>query len=79
MTLTEQRIIGEIAVLPHQNAIHVKWLDQILRDGEVISSIPHRKSYGAGQQAEFEAEVDGADAYVGLIDWTVVEDEPHAP
>ena len=75
MALTEQRIINQVTVLPSQNAINVQWADQILRDGEVISQTYHRKAYGPGQQAEFLAEVEGADAYVNLIDWTVTQSE----
>ena len=73
MALTEQRILNQVTVLPNQNALNVQWSDQILRDGEVIQQQYHRKAYGPGQQQEFLAEVEGADAYVNLIDWTVVD------
>lgn len=76
MALTEQRILNQVTVLPNANAINVQWADQILRDGEVIQQQYHRKAYGSGQQAEFEAEVEGASAYVNLIDWTVPDDAP---
>jgi hypothetical protein len=69
MALTEQRILNQITVLPNANAINVQWADQILRDGEVISEQYHRKAFGPGQQSEFEAEVEGAAAYVGLVNW----------
>ena len=73
MALTEQRIINQITVLPNANAINVQWADQILRDGEIISQTYHRKAYGAGQKAEFEAEVEGSVGYVDKIDWTLID------
>jgi hypothetical protein len=69
MALTEQRILKAVTVKPSQSAIEVQWADQILRDGEVISEQYHRKAFGPGQQSEFEAEVEGAAAYVGLVNW----------
>ena len=69
MPLTEKTIINSITVMPEQNCIQVQWSNQILRDGEVISQQYHRKAYGAGQRAEFEAEVEGAASYAELIDW----------
>jgi len=69
MSLTENTIIKQVSVLPAQNAINVQWSRQILKDGEVISEQYHRKAYGAEQRAEFEAEVEGAAGYVGLITW----------
>ena len=71
MSLTEKTIINSITVLPEQNCIQVQWATQILRDGEVISQQYHRKAYGAGQQAEFEAEVEGAASYTALIGWGI--------
>lgn len=76
MALTEQRILNQVTVLPNANSINVQWANQILRDGEVIQQQYHRKAYGPGQQAEFETEVEGASAYVNLIDWTVPDAAP---
>ena len=73
MALTEQRILNQITVLPNANSINVQWADVISRDSVEISKQYHRKAYGPGQQAEFLAEVEGAEGYVGLIDWTVPE------
>ena len=69
MALTEQTIIKQVTVKPTQKAIEVQWADQILRDGEVISETYNRKAYGQEQQAEFEAEVAGAAAYVTAAGW----------
>ncbi len=70
MALTETSTIVEIATLPIENAIQVKWRNTIEKDGEVISAKDHYKLYGADQKAEFEAEVESADQYVNLITWS---------
>lgn len=75
MALTEQRILNQVTVLPNANAIQVQWADQILRDGEVIQQQYHRKAYGPGQRDEFLAEVEGAENYANLIDWTATQSE----
>lgn len=74
--LTEQQILKSVEVLAQANAINVLWEDQILRDGEVVSRTNHRCSYGAGQMEQFVVDL-GVDAekYVGLIDWTKVEEK----
>ena len=69
MALTEQTTIKQVTVLPAQNAINVQWANQVLRDGEVISETYHRKAYGQEQRAEFEADVEGAAAYVAAVGW----------
>ena len=69
MALTEQTIVNQVTVLPAQSAIQVQWANRILRDGEVVSETYHRRAYGQEQQAEFEAEVDGAAAYVAAVGW----------
>ena len=69
MALTEQRVISQVTVLPEAQAINVRWADQILRDGVVISEQYVRKAYGIENKAEFEAEVEGAAAYVDAAGW----------
>ena len=69
MAFTETSVIAEITTLPLENTIQVKWRNTIEKDGEVISSKDHYRLFGPGQQTEFEAEVDGAAAYVGLVNW----------
>lgn len=69
MALTEQTILNQVTVLPAQSAVNVQWANQVLRDGEVISETYHRKAYTKEQQAEFEAEVTGAAAYVTAVGW----------
>ena len=67
--LTEQTVLKQVSILPAQSAIQVQWASQILRDGEVVSETFHRKAYTADQKAEFEAEVEGAAAYVAAVGW----------
>lgn len=67
--ITKQTNLKSVEVLT-ANAINVLWTIDIVEDGQVISSTNHRCSYGKGQREQFEVEVEGADKYVNLIDWT---------
>jgi hypothetical protein len=67
--LTEQQILKSVEILPTQNAINVCWMNQILRDGEIISEIPHRCAYMQDQKDQFLADVEGGDKYVAAIGW----------
>lgn len=53
----------EITVIEATNEIQVRYIET-----------NHYVVYGKGQQEQFLAEVEGAENYIGLIDWTV-EDE----
>lgn len=53
----------EITVIEATNEIQVRYIET-----------NHYVVYGKGQKDKFIAEVEGAENYVGLIDWTV-EDE----
>jgi hypothetical protein len=70
MALTEQKTLASVNHNIVANVLEVKWLNEILRDGETISSIPHRCSYGVDQKAQFEADL-GADAaaYIAMAGW----------
>lgn len=46
MALTEQRILQSVTLKIQSQSIEVLWHDQILRDGEVVSSVPFRCAYG---------------------------------
>lgn len=72
MSLTEQRVVKQITVLPNQPAVNVQWSNQILRDTEVISEKFERKSYTVEQKEEFLSEVDGASSYVSILGWDVL-------
>lgn len=69
--ITKQTNLKSVEVLTQANAINVLWTIDIVEDGQVISSTNHRCSYGNGQREQFEADVEGADKYVGLIDWSL--------
>lgn len=69
MALTEQRVLKSIETLPAANAINVLWVDQVLRDGDVISETNHRRAYTQTQKDEFLAEVEGAAGYVLALGW----------
>ena len=70
MSFTESSTIAEITTLPLENSIQVKWRNTIEKDGELISAKDHYRVYTSEQQAEFEAEVEGAAQYVNLITWS---------
>jgi len=69
MVLSEQRILKSVEILPAQNTVNVLWVDQVLRDEEVIAETNHRKAYASDQKDDFLAEVDGAAGYVPAIGW----------
>lgn len=69
MTLTEQRILKQVTILPNQSAANVQWANQILRDGELVTETYERKAYSADQKAEFMAEVEGAENYITAMGW----------
>ena len=69
MALTEQRTLAEVTLVIASNTIHVRWDDNILRDGEVILRVPHRKAYSKEQKQEFLDEVENAGVYVPIVGW----------
>jgi hypothetical protein len=73
MTLTEERVLGSVQILPQQSAANVEWHDLIKRDGEVISKSFHNKAYTADQYNDFLAEVEGAEAYIAVLGWAQPE------
>lgn len=72
MALTESTILKSVTVRQDVSTIEVCWVNQILRDGEVVSETPHRKAYSEDQRTEFEAEVEGAAAYLAAAGWAPV-------
>lgn len=69
MALTEQTILRAVTVRPDVATIEVEWRREIRDGDELITSIPHRKAYGADQAAEFQAEVEGAAPYAAAVGW----------
>ena len=70
MALTEQKILSSVTHNVTANTVDVKWLNQILRDGEVISETPHRCAYHTEQKDQFTADL-GIDApkYLAMVGW----------
>lgn len=69
MTLTEQRILKSVQILPAQSAVNVQWSDQVMRGDEIIAETYRRKTYTQDQKAEFVAEVEGAQNYAEVLGW----------
>jgi hypothetical protein len=69
----ETKTVVELTQLPAENTMQVKWRIQVTKDGEVISSKDHYKLYTADQKADFLTEVEGAEAYIAVLGWTVEE------
>lgn len=67
--LTESRVLVGVSLMRLEGAINVKWDVVIQRDDEVISRVPHRKSYGLAHVEEFRNEVAGAEGYLALMGW----------
>jgi len=70
-TITETRVLKQVAILPAQNAAQVQWANQVLKDGVVISETFERRAYTADQKTEFSTEVDGASSYMAALGWTI--------
>lgn len=69
MSIAVLRAIKSVEALLIQNAINVCWVNQVLRDGEVISEIPHRCAYGPEQKDQFLADVADGAQYVAILGW----------
>ena len=65
--------LKSVEVLPQANVLQVLWEVNIVEDGEVLTSSNYRATYGNTQKEQFLAEVEGADKYIGLIEWVVEE------
>jgi hypothetical protein len=63
MALSEQTVLASVEVLPQMNSVNVRWDKQIMRDGEVIVSEPHRRAYGRYEREQFLADVPSGEAY----------------
>jgi hypothetical protein len=69
MAFSEKRVLNQVTILPELSAVNVQWLDQVLRDDEVIASNPYRKGYTVDQKEEFLAEVEQAEHYITILGW----------
>jgi hypothetical protein len=72
MSLTEQKTLHSINHIQATNTLEVKWHNEILRDGEVTSSIPHRGTYTLETKDQFIADINDSsksDQYLTLTGW----------
>ena len=69
MALEERKILASVDIQPTSNTVNVRWDNQILRDGVVVSTTPHRTAYSVDQKDAFLAEVEGADKYIAALGW----------
>lgn len=68
--ITKERILKSVEIVSgEEKTANVLWLDQIIEDGLVISSIPHRGSYIKEEKDRFIAEVEGGWDYISLLQW----------
>ena len=65
--------LKSVEVLPQANVLQVLWEVSIVEEGEVLTSSNHRATYNSEQKEQFLAEVEGAEKFVGLIEWVVDE------
>lgn len=52
MSLTERKYLDSIEILITAKAINVKWIEEVLKNGVVISSNPHRGAYPLNEDGE---------------------------
>lgn len=69
MTLTEEKIFAQVTRDITSNTIGVKWDNVIMRDGEVISRVPHRCVYSPDQKDKLLAECPEAAPDVDAMGW----------
>jgi len=70
MALTEQKVLVEVSHIVIDDFITVKWVHQILRDGVIISAIPHRSTYTKEMKQVLKDEVGPAAVkYLALTKW----------
>lgn len=73
--LEKIKVLKSIEVLPQANVVQVLWEVNIVEDGEVLTSSNHRGAYSSNEKDKFIAEVEGAEKYLGLIEWIDVVTE----
>ncbi|GAA4493455.1 hypothetical protein [Pseudaeromonas paramecii] len=78
MSLSEEKALVSVEVLPTSNAINVRWENQILRDGEIISTENVRRAYGRYEREAFLADVPNGAAYADAAGLEPVANAPSA-
>lgn len=69
MALSKEKVLESVELNIPGNTVSVKWSNNIVEDGVVLSSVPHRCCYAVEQKSQFLAEVEGAEAYVAILGW----------
>lgn len=78
MVLTEEKALASVEVLTEASLIQVKWINRILRDGAIISQVPHRCAYSQEQKDQFIADIENpanggapgmAAPYIAAVGW----------
>jgi len=69
MAITRKKTLASVEIMVESNTINVKWLNNIIEDGEVLSSIPHRCCYSIEQKEQFLTEVENGQQYVTAVGW----------
>ena len=67
--ITKNKVLASVEIGVETQTVNAKWLNQIIEDGAVISSIPHRCSYSADQKEQFLADVPDGQPYVTAAGW----------
>lgn len=71
MALAEEKALANVEVCVEANAIQAKWINRILRDGVVISEVPHRCAYGVEMKEQFISDLGAGVAapYIAAVGW----------
>lgn len=69
MALSKEKVLESVELNIPGNTASVKWSNNIVEDGVVLTSVPHRCCYAAEHKDQFLADVEGAEAYVAILGW----------
>jgi len=78
MSLTEQRIIKQITILPATGGINVQWANQVLKDGVVLSETFERSSYESSNLSSFTDGVIDVNAFLTSFNNRALQDKVDA-
>lgn len=75
MPYSERTVAKTIEINVLGKTIHVIWVKQVLRNGEVLAETSHRKAYTSADREVFLADLPEYAMCAGAIEW-VAEDAP---
>lgn len=69
--LTERKLLKSVEIVNSEaeKTANVLWLNQILRDGDIIAGTNHRQSYTKEEKDQFIADVQDGWDYISLLQW----------